>query len=144
LQRVLSYRFPDRTASSIDSRRAALCPMAERAIRRRCSRGIQMRIGSHTLPARPTGSHAQRRRTIRQVSQTCLTSIVTSQTFTGNGVSAMDGESLWASGVGRRTSIGQATPDCRVRQIKRKTSPSVSRQISLQGRDQVSLRRTLP
>ena len=47
---------------------------------------------------RTTGSHARRRRTIRQVSRTCLDSIVTSLTFTGNGVFAMDGESLRASG----------------------------------------------
>ena len=50
----------------------------------------------------PNGSHARRRRSIRQVPRACLRNIVTSQTFTGNGVFAMDGESLRACGVGRR------------------------------------------
>ena len=49
-----------------------------------------------------TGTHARRRRTIRQVFGTCSNSIVTSHAFTGNGVLAMDGESLRACGAGRR------------------------------------------
>ena len=56
---------------------------------------------------RPTGSHARRRRSIRQVSRTCSSNIVTSQTFTGNGVFAKDGESLRECGVGRLVSDGK-------------------------------------